>query len=177
MKFIRKRIFVYLGAILLLIGFFFGGYGLFLHATRGRISIVDGVRQNSKIYIVDAYYESDFLHYTVVNDSSKRVSVDDYLVVERRVNGVWKCDITTQKIIEDDEGFYRINQFDQFTFHTAAEDIWHEVLPGEFRLLVNGAARIGTRTTAEGTEERYVKYPDKGYCIVGYFTITEEMLQ
>ena len=176
MKFTRKRIFIGFGVILLLLGFFFGGHDLFLYATRGNVSVVDGVRQNSRIYITDAYYESGFLYYTVVNDSSKRVSVADYLVVERREDGIWECAVTTQKVIVDDENFCRIDRFSQFAFRTAAEDIWDKVLPGEYRLLVNGAARISTRVTAEGTKERYVKYPDKGYCIVGYFTITEEML-
>ena len=144
------------------------------------IVIVDGVRQYPKIYIANAYYENGFLHFTVVNESSKSVCVGDYAYVERRVDGVWKYDNTTKKAIESLEsyGYCGIRPSDRSTFRVAAEDIWHEVSPGSFRILADTNFSTGHRTTADGTEERYLIYPGRGgYCIVGYFTITEDMLK
>ena len=157
-----------------------------MRVTEGRIVVRDGVRQNDRVYIKDAYYDAaeGKLHYTVVNSSSKNYSYSPWKFwIEKRVGDSWQIWVDDEKFKEllkkphlEDRYFYP--PYSELPGVVGIDDYWSEVAPGEYRIVINGNVEARTEGGVEDFEilEWSVSYPEKGSCIIGYFTITEEML-
>ena len=154
--------------------------------TKGEIVIVDGVPQNDRIYIESTRYDAEkgIIFYTVVNNSSRYCStVPHDRWIEKKIDGEWQ-------IYVDDAKFKEVlarPHLEVRSGHPAHKesggnllisDYWTEVTPGEYRIIINGVVDAKTEGIVGQHEvvEWSVSYPENGYCLVGYFTITEEML-
>ena len=176
---------VLLAVLLLAFGIpalWYGGRPLFQAATAGRITEIDGVRQNGRVYIEDACYDpkENEIAYTVVNKSGKKVNthVRNMWVEKRTEEGTWALFVDMERVFADNERNFEVARFvlpfKSATYRMDADDLWSEILPGEYRILLGGS--YARRFNEADEEEWYLRYPEDGFCVVGYFTITEEML-
>ncbi|MBE6703585.1 MAG: hypothetical protein E7585_09305 [Ruminococcaceae bacterium] len=176
---------MFLAVLLIVFGIpalWYGGEQLFGAATAGKIVEADGVRQNKRIYIENAHYdpEKNEIEYTVVNKSGQRVSDrrSSLWVEKESAEGTWFFCVDMGKVFSDQERYLErashIDAFRSVTRRIDADLLWSEILPGEYRMVLGGS--YARRFNEANEEEWYLSYPEDGYCIIGYFTITEEML-
>ena len=58
-------------------------------AMQGRVSVKDGLRQNSRIYIKNVRCENNVISYTWYNGTSKEVTVSDRPILQKKVEDKW----------------------------------------------------------------------------------------
>ncbi|MBQ8356661.1 MAG: hypothetical protein IJX39_02515 [Clostridia bacterium] len=150
------------------------GVGIFLSVCKGEIYVNDGLHQNSRVYMKDICYEEGTLYYTVVNDTFRKVSSNDVPYMERKENGVWKLHHLWQA--DSDRGEPDFGAFSQKQMNfKIAEGLTAADIMGEYRLIFGNVSIDGiNQQTGEG--EPYYSFSDDATYIVGYFTITEDML-
>lgn len=161
----KRRVLLIVLAVILLIGGI--GTGSFLLATKGTVAVVDGIRQNSRVYIENAYYKDGKIYYTIVNNTWKKRSYGTGCPkMERKENGEWKAHVLWEESIE---GARILGPFRQWTRSFEVRDgLTKEEIVGEYRLFF-GYCGV--------TENGYVFFSEKAVFTVGYLTITEDMLQ
>lgn len=142
--------------------------GSFLLITKGRVSVKDGVRQNSRVYMTDIKLENGEIFYTVVNKTFHRVGVGDKPGVQKKIDGEWR---TFSLYKSSRSKAIGIGAFDTLTDSFKVERNT-DALVGEYRLIYGTAGSDVDRATGKVTT---CFFEDQTY-IVGYFTITEDML-
>lgn len=144
--------------------------GSFFLITKGKVSVKDGVRQNSRLYMTDVKLENGKVSFTVVNKTFYNVGIGEKPDVQKKIDGEWKPFRLYQSI--NDIGI-RVGNFGEIARSFEIDvDERPEELVGEFRLIYGPVQRDFDRATGEQT---FSFRDDKTY-IVGYLTITEEML-
>ncbi len=140
----KKIVVVLLSVFLLICGCFFA-------ITAGRSVTREGLTENSRIYITDFKIENRRLHYTVVNQTFRRVPLTS-IVIERKEAGVWREVKDTLEIdVLGDKSFGRTYYCEAFSRLDRSTDVTRkELYEGEYRA--------------------YFLYRDSVY-VVGYFTI------
>ena len=150
MKHLKKRYIVLISVLALLLV----GNLIFFSVTAGRAFEADGLPQNTRMYMRDVYYADSEIHYVVVNDTFRSGAISYYADVQKLVEGQW-VDFPFHK--GSPEVAYVIGAFGQRarSIPLEYEYLSADMLIGEYRLV-----------------DRSVK----GFCYVGYFSITAEML-
>ncbi|MBQ8356662.1 MAG: hypothetical protein IJX39_02520 [Clostridia bacterium] len=143
--------------LILLVAVLLLGTGIFFLITKGVAEEKDGLLQNSRIYMTDVYYENGEVHYTIVNDTYLKFYRTEFWPDVQKKSGDSWVDVqfhgtgfeirTTVYPFSEDGG--RFGVINEFD---------KEELIGEYRL-VHG-----------------IVDPNDIH-IVGYFTITEDMLE
>ena len=186
-RFVLLVIVASLLAVLLVPFLWYTGKQIYFGATQGKIVTIDGIRQNNRVYIKDAYYDAKegIIRFTIVNNSSQNCYYEpDRRWIEKKVGDEWQICVDDEKfktILEQplDEPAHFYKAFFQSSGGIRVSDFWSEVTPGEYRIVINGLIDARTEEEVVGefeVVEWSVSYPERGSCIVGYFTITEEML-
>ena len=192
-RFVLLVIVASLLAVLLVPFLWYAGKQIYFRATQGKIVTIDGVRQNNRVYIKDAYYDGDErkICYTTVNNKNKlHVYRTDCIWIEKKVGDQWEFCVDEDKFkLLLAEKMNETNGLDvardriippssEWTIRRDVDKYWNEVTPGEYRIIEDGVIHMDF-DLIEGRYEVLgysVSYPENGYCIVGYFTITEDML-
>lgn len=161
----KRRVLLIVLAVILLIGGI--GTGSFLLVTKGTVAVVDGIRQNSRVYIENAYYEDGKIYYTIVNDTWKKKGYPSGNPhMERKENGKWKAHV----LWEDSTEAERV--LGPFSRSTRSFEVWDRLtkdeIVGEYRLFFGYCG---------ATEDGYVFFSENAVFTVGYLTITEDMLK
>jgi len=145
----------------------------YLRKTAGEAVVIDGVLQNDRIRFEDVYYEDGKIYYTLVNESSQQVISERFPPwIERKEGDAWRLCMDVNKL--SPMKFDSVGAFSREARVLDAGDVWDEVLPGEYRIV--SGAELFSHNGGAGNIEWYLQYPEDKSCIVGYFTITEEML-
>lgn len=142
--------------------------GSFLLITKGRVSVKDGLRQNSCVYMTDIKLENGEISYTVVNKTFRQVGIGDKPGVQKKINGEWQF----VSLYKSKTHIGRIvkpfsDQTRTFEVEKKTDDF-----TGEYRLIYGTAGSDVDRATGKVSTHFF---EDQTY-IVGYFTITEDML-
>ena len=143
--------------------------GSFLLITKGRVSVKDGVPQNSRVYITDIKLENGEISYTVVNKTFLHVSLSQKPDVQKKVNGEWEY-VMLYKY--QNMMAYHLQAFGETTRSFEVEQNV-DALVGEFRL-IHGPA---SNHLDEATGKQSLSFNEDKTYIVGYFTVTEDMLE
>ena len=144
--------------------------GSFFLITKGKVSEKDGLRQNSRIYMTDVKLEDGKVSYTIVNNSFHSFSIGEKPDVQKKVNGEWKSFHLWQSL---NEVAISVGNFSESPRSFKIDvDERPEDLVGEFRLIFGPVRHDFDRATGERT---FSFRDDKTY-IVGYLTVTEEMV-
>ena len=141
----KKRVLLICGVAILLLLL---GCMTFFLITKGRNYSADGLELNDRVYISSIYIENETVHYTVVNQSCRRLSVGSQPVVEKKVDGVWQTAYYWN--LKPANGM-RISPFSRIERDFSIGQLIDDPV-GEYRLRFSG-----------------------GQSIVGYFSVTEEM--
>ena len=64
--------------------------GSFFLITKGKVSVKDGVRQNSRLYMTDVKMENGKVSFTVVNKTFYNVGIGEKPDVQKKIDGEWK---------------------------------------------------------------------------------------
>ena len=172
----KKRSFwIILLAILLVLALIgWGAVQIIRHTTQGEIYEADGLHQNSRVYMENIRIEDGRIHYTVVQKTCNQVHhwKRDALL-EKKVDGQWKALYDESLFFEVD--FAPIKPFHKRDGVVGLDRILSLDDPvGEYRIIQGKFSfyEHGTKGSLMDT----VFDEDRTY-IVGYFTITEDMLQ
>ena len=133
------------------------GVTVYHMATGGVVERKDGVLQNSRVYFEDIRYEDGKVYYTVVNDTYRHVNTEYRPRIQRWKDGEWKVHpICADAGLEPRSGL------------------------GPFSRRTESFAVSGVSARADVVGEYRLYFGDltgKSTCIVGYLTITEEMVK
>ena len=142
--------------------------GSFLLITKGRMSVKDGLLQNSRVYMTDIKLENGRISYTVVNKTFRQVVIGDKPDVQKKIDGEWQF----VSLYESKTHIARIVK--PFTTHTYTFEIEKKTdgFTGEYRLVFGSIGSDVDMATGK-VSARF--FEDKTY-ILGCFTVTEDML-
>ena len=160
----RKRyiVLIAIAALLVCVGSFF-------LITKGRVSVKDGVPQNSRVYMTDVKLENGRISYTVVNKTFHKVTIGDKPAVQKKVNGEWEYVM----LYKYHNMIARLSRaFSASTLSFEVEENT-DALVGEFRLIFGDVSYH----LDEATGEQSLSFNEDKTYIVGYFTFTEDMLE
>ena len=142
--------------------------GFFLLITKGRVSVKDGVPQNSRVYMTDIKLENGEISYTVVNKTFRNEGIGDDPFVQKKIDGEWRAfSLYKSSTLRA----RRVRAFDTLT-DSFKVDRNTDALVGEYRLIYGTVGSDVDRATGKVST---CFFEDRTY-IVGYFTITEDML-
>ena len=170
----KHRVWMILLAILLalvLIGC--GAVQIIRHATQGEIYEADGLRQNSRVYMENIRIEDGRVHYTVVNKTCNKVYWKRDALIEKKVDGQWKA-------IYDESLFFEVYvaPIKPFGKRDGAVGLDRILLlsdpVGEYRII---QGKFSFREPATKGALMDTVFDDDRTYIVGYFAVTEDMLQ
>jgi len=149
----KKRILIPVACLILLSALIL----TFFVATGGRHYEEDGVWQNSRIYFADIAFENGEFHCTYVNKTWRKFPIDpDHPDVQRRTENGWET-IPCRKIEPYTElGAFR-DRKNSFQIEPAEG---YSLTAGEYRLIDGALYASG----------------EKAIYVVGYLTVTEDML-
>ena len=143
--------------------------GSFFLITKGRVSVKDGVPQNSRVYMTDIKLENGEISFTVVNKTFHSIMIGDKPDVQKKINGEWEY-VALYKyktsIAIAPRGFSKITRSFEVEQNTDA-------LVGEFRLIYGPVSHH----LDEATGKQSLSFNEDKTYIVGYFTVTEDMLK
>ncbi|MBQ8356302.1 MAG: hypothetical protein IJX39_00680 [Clostridia bacterium] len=136
----------------------------------------DGLCQSEKLYMSDVTYEEGKIKCTVVNELEEKMTYCWPPVIEKRVDGVWKyVTLYDKQALElfEDVSANGGNDYSEVALHVGGVE-----LVGEYRLVAS-AERFGAVDflTDPDTGETSVSYFEDTLYIVGYLTITEDMVE
>ena len=117
-------------SLLILVG---GGLGIFRYATQGKLYTADGLRQNTRAYMEEVYYEDGIIYYTLVNKKPYSIRYGYAPTVQKQVNGEWQtCHLndTVRQIGRLAKPYSGENR-SQFSINARGE-----ALIGEYRLVI-----------------------------------------
>ena len=144
--------------------------GSFFLITKGRVSVKDGVSQNSRIYMSDVKLENGKVSFTVVNKTFYNVGIGEKPDVQKKIDGEWKPFRLYQSI--NDIGI-RVGKFGEITRSFEIDvDERPEELVGEFRLIYGPVLHDIDKATGE----QIFSFKDDRTYIIGYLTVTEDMV-
>ncbi|MBQ8358212.1 MAG: hypothetical protein IJX39_10480 [Clostridia bacterium] len=170
---IRKRFFIVLLVILALVCIFSLVFGIFAYVTEGKRYVADNIPQNSRLYIDNIYYENGSVYYTIVNDTRHTIGYEEKPHIERKENGVWRlCNDTSVEYYYDGN---RLHKFKQTRCRIELDELLDQVVEGEYRLIATDV-NVSKRISESGESELYCSFEERRTYIVGYFTLTEDML-
>ena len=149
MKCLKKRIVALLAAFILILG-----VASFFIITNGKRTVVEGLTENTRVYIDDIYYEEGRIHYTVVNHTFRRAHFGDAPYVQRFEEGDW---VLVALWDNSGLGLWGIKAFSESSRSTSVE-FPERLTPGEYRLLFG--------------EMPIPSNGDGATYIVGYFTVS-----
>lgn len=155
-------------AVLIVIAALLVCTGSFLLITKGRVSVKDGVPQNSRVYMTDIKLENGKISYTVVNKTFRSAVIGDKPDVQKKINGEWQFVSLYKSKTEIAWGVKPFSDVtDTFEVESKTDDF-----TGEYRLIFGS---IGSDIDMSTGKISVHFFEDSTY-IVGYFTITEDML-
>ena len=155
--------------VLIAIAALFVCVGSFFLITKGRVSVKDGVPQNSRIYMTDVKLENGRISYTVVNNTFHKVMIGDKPTVQKKVNGEWEY-VMLYKYHNMIARFPRAFSASTLSFEVEENT---DALVGEFRLIFGDVSYH----LDEATGEQSLSFNEDKTYIVGYLTVTEDMLE
>ena len=136
---------------------------IFFLITKGTVRTVDGVKQNSRIYMENVAYEDGSIFFSVINKTPRRVTCAKNPYMQRYENGAW---IYVPGTVDRSEMAFFVDAFDSAKAQFAVQP--EAMLPGEYRLISGEAKPLdggedGARAELELCGDLY---------IVGYFTVS-----
>ena len=149
MKCLKKRIVALLAAFILILG-----AASFFIITNGKRTVVEGLTENTRVYIDDIRCEDGRIHYTVVNHTFRRAMVGAAPYIQRYEDGEW---VTVTLWDTSLFAVYDIKAFSDFARHVEVESP-EKLTAGRYRLLFG--------------EMPIPSNGDGATYIVGYFTVS-----
>ena len=169
----KKKIICAVLTVVLLAGAAVGVDLLFL---RGREYVIDGIRQNTCLYADCITVADGKLSYTLVNETFHEVTVNPTLNVERRVGEKWQAVVWRGPLLH----VYRsqtLKARSNVESYTYLETFLGDTpVTGEYRFILGDLGYDNSHYMATGENVIYHIYDPNTTYIVGYFTVTEEML-
>ena len=141
-------------------------------ANMGEEVVIDGILQNDRIRFADVTYQDGRLHYLLVNESSQLIYASSPHWIERREGDSWRLCMMLHYVDPADVGYAGAFSEEEMVMKPA--ETWSELRPGEYRVV--SGAELASRKENGMVTEWYLEYPEGKLCFVGYFTVTEEML-
>ena len=135
---------------------------LFYPIVMGTVRSLDGVNQNSRVYMEDVVYENGVISFSVINKTFRRVACMPNPYIQRCEDGEW---IYVPNEMDRTEDLFFIEAFSVNVYDRAKAQFAVQpeaMIPGEYRLISGAVTRKGK--TLELGGECY---------IVGYFTVSE----
>lgn len=144
---------------------------------RGRAYEADGIRQNTHLYAESIAIQNGVLSYTLVNDTFHSVQMTTKLNFEKKVGDEWQAVIWRGPLLAM-RGTFDLQARSRTERSVQLKNILGEAYAvGEYRL-IHGDLGIDSSSYDENTGEGafYHIYSSKKSYIVGYFSVTAEML-
>jgi hypothetical protein len=135
----------------------------------------DGIRQSELMYVKDVQYADGEITYTLVNETDERIYIDHVPAIEKKVNGEWKY-VPLCQIADKDNYSIDITQNNDKTYHFSVDPAITD-LTGEYRLIFTPHSIDRWLYTDPETGEERLVILEEVTCLVGYLTITEDMLK
>ena len=136
--------------------------------TKGRVSVKDGVRQNSRVYMTDVKLQDGKISYTVVNKTFRQVVIGDKPDVQKKIDGEWQF-VSLYRSRTHIARIVKPFSAQTYTFEVEKKT---DDFTGEYRLIFGSIGSDIDRATGKVST---CFFEDKTY-VVGDFTVTEDML-